>query len=73
MQQRFRPTRSELRAAMQAIRQRGEPVTLSRMCKQLRMARRTINRALDRYQMKRFPPGRPLGTATERSWGVTHG
>jgi len=70
--QRLRPTRSQLRRAMRTIRQRGEPVTLSRVCAELRMARRTINRALDRYQMPRFPPGRPLGTATEKSWGVSH-
>ncbi len=52
---------------MRAIKQRGEPVTLSRMCAQLRMARHTINRALDRYKMPRFPPGRPVGTGASHA------
>jgi len=60
----IRPTRKQIRKAIAAIEARGEPVTLNRVCAELSMSPKTVNKALDALRMKRFPVGRPIGTAT---------
>lgn len=66
----IRLSRRQIRAAIAAIKKRKEPVTLSRVCEELRMSRGTVNKALDALGLPRFRAGRPAGTATARSWQV---
>ena len=64
----IRPTLKQIRSAIAQIKKRQEPVTLWRVCRELRMSRGTVNKALDAHGMPRFPAGRPAGTATASSW-----